>query len=129
MHEPRYYDEEICEAYWTWYEIFIIHASTPDIKLTIPFLLSYLALQLQRMVDKPFRLKPYRLPSCPRLAWTLGLLVMFPFSYAPPSCYAAPPIEASSDAISGRPGAGAAPPACTGVGCEAEAGAAPATGA
>ena len=80
-------------------------------------------------------LKPYRHPSCPQLALTLGLELVFLYALlAPPSYYAAPPIEASNDAISGlppcgAPGAGAAPPGCTGVGCEAETGAAPAPNA
>ena len=52
-------------------------------------------------------------PSCPQLALPLEREPVFLYAYlAPPLRYAAPPIEASNDAISGRPaeGAGAAPP-------------------
>ena len=67
------------------------------------------------MADRPFRLSPCRPPLILQLAWTLEPELVFPFSYLHLLRYAAPPIDASNDAMSGFPcgawpAAGVAPP-------------------
>ena len=72
-------------------------------------------------------------PIAPSVGFDIeaGACVPF-FIFHLPRSYAAPPIDASNDAISGLPcgppAAGAAPPGVSILGCEAEAGAIPATG-
>ena len=75
-------------------------------------------------------------PIAPSVGFDIdaGACVPF-FIFHPLRSYAAPPIDASNDAISGLPcgagappAAGAIPPGCPGIGCEAGAEAAPATG-
>jgi len=77
-------------------------------------------------------------PIAPCVGFDIGAGACVPvFIFHLPRDYAAPPIDASNDAMSGfpcggppcgPPAAGAAPPGCSILGCKAEAGAIPATG-
>ena len=65
----------------------------------------------------------------PSTGFAIGAAALDPLFIIHLPCYAAPPIEASSCAISGLgPAAGASPLCCCSVGCEAGTGAVPTAG-